>query len=166
VTGVAGLRRWTPEGACGVAGVIPTAGYRDVAFSPDGRTLWASPSSCVDEDEAWQRSDAVDLVTGAVRVGPRWDTAVVEHPGGGLVVMLCSDQGATEVLFARPHEGVPARLRVLRHGIILDVDGYEAPVLSSDGRYIAVRGNAYVQSLDVFEFPTMRKVLHTTLGQP
>ena len=79
---------------------------------------------------------------------------------------LSSDQGATDVLFARPDEGVPASMRVLRHAIILDVDGYEAPVFSGDGRYLAIRGNAYVQSLDVFEFPTMRKVLHTTLGEP
>lgn len=101
-----------------------------------------------------------------MRVGPRWDTGVVEYPGGGLVVTLSSDQGATDVLFARPDEGVPANMRVLRHAIILDVDGYEAPVFSDDGRYLAIRGNAYVQSLDVFEFPTMRKVLHTTLGEP
>jgi hypothetical protein len=90
----------------------------------------------------------------------RWDTAVVEHPGGGLVVTLSSNQGATDMLFARPEDGVPATMRLLRHAIILDVDGSEAPTVSGDGRYIAVRGNAYVQSLDVFEFPTLRKVLH------
>jgi hypothetical protein len=166
VTGTVGLQGWTPDGAFAVAGTAPNTAYRAVAFSPDGRTLWASPSSILDEDEAWQRSDALDLVTGAVRVGPRWDTGVVEHPGGGLVVTLSSDQGATDVLFARPGVAVPATMRVLQHAIILDVDGYKVPVFSDDGRYLAIRGNAYVQSLDVFEFPTMRKVLHTTLGQP
>lgn len=166
VTGAAGLQGWTPDGSFVVAGAAPSAAYRDVAFSPDGRTLWASPTSTLDEDEAWQQSDALDLVTGALRVGPRWDSGVVEHPGGGLVVTLSSDQGATDVLFARPDDAVPASMRILRHAIILDADGYEAPVFSDDGRYLAVRGNAYVQSLDVFEFPTMRKVLHTTLGEP
>jgi hypothetical protein len=166
VTGMPGLQGWTPDDTFVVPGAPPNAPYRDVAFSPDGRTLWASPSSTLDEDEAWQRSDALDLVTGALRIGPRWDTGVVEHPGGGLVVTLSSDQGATDVLFARPDDAAPASMRVLRHAIILDADGYEAPVFSDDGRYLAVRGNAYVQSLDVFEFPTMRKVLHTTLGEP
>jgi hypothetical protein len=166
LTGEAGLRRWTLDGVSAVVGSPSSAGYRDVAFSPDGRTLWASPSSSLDEDAAWQSSDALDLATGALRAGPRWDTGVVEHPGGGLVVTLSSDQGATDVLFARPDDGAPASLRVFGHAIILDVDGYEVPVFSADGRYLAIRGNAYVQSLDVFEFPTMRKVLHTTLGEP
>lgn len=166
VTGPAGLLRWTPDGASVVAGAPPNVGYRAVAFSPDGRTLWASPTSQLNERQAWQRSDALDLVTGVLRFGPPWDTGIVEHPGGGLVVTLSSDQGATDVLFTRPDEGVPARMRMLRHAIMLDADGYEAPVFSDDGRYLAIRGNAYVQSLDVFEFPTMRKVLHTTLGEP
>jgi hypothetical protein len=165
VTGMAGLQGWAPDCAFVVAGAPSNAVYRDVAFSPDGRTLWASPSSSLDKDQAWQRSDALDLVTGALCAGPRWDTGVVEHPGGDLVVTLASDQGATDVLFARPDDAIPASMRVLRHAIILDVDGYEAPVFSDDGRYLAVRGNAYVQSLDVFEFPTMRKVLHTALGE-
>jgi hypothetical protein len=81
-------------------------------------------------------------------------------------VTLSSDQAATDVLFARPDDGVPAVMRVLRHAIVLDADDYEVPVFSGDGRYLAVRGNAYVQSLDVFEFPTMRQVLHTSLGEP
>jgi hypothetical protein len=81
-------------------------------------------------------------------------------------VALSSDQGATDVLFARPDTGIPASMRVFRDAIVLDVDGHETPVISEDGRYLAIRGNAYVQSLDVFEFPTMRKVLHTTFGEP
>jgi hypothetical protein len=166
VTGEAGLRRWTPDGVSAVAEAPGSAGYRYTAFSPDGRILWASPSSSPDRDAAWQSSDAVDLATGALRAGPRWDTGVVVHPGGGLVVTLSSDQGATDVLFARPDDGVAACMRVFRHALILDVDGYQTPVFSADGRHLAIRGNAYVQSLDVFEFPTMRKVLHTTLGEP
>ncbi|GAA2376699.1 hypothetical protein [Dactylosporangium salmoneum] len=161
----AGLRRWTPDGVSAVTGAPAEAGYRAVAYSPDGRTLWAWPASLPDEDEAWQRSDALDLATGTVRCGPAWDTGVVEHPGGGLVATLSSDQGATDVLFARPDGDVPASLRLLRDAIILDVDCYEAPVFSRDGRYLALRGNAYVHSLDVFEFPSMRRVLHTTLGE-
>jgi hypothetical protein len=48
---------------------------------------------------------------------------VVEHPGGGLVVMLSSDQGATDMLFARPDDDVPVGMRIMRQSIILDVDG-------------------------------------------
>lgn len=166
VTGSAGLLRWTPDVAAIPGWASAGAGYRYVAFSPDGRTLLASPTSSRDRGEAWRWSDALDLDTGAVQFGPGWDTAVVQHPGGGLLVALSSDQGATDVLFARPGEGVAASFRVLRDVIVLDVDGYAAPVFSDDGRYLAVRGNAYVQSLDVFAFPSMRKVLHTTLGAP
>ncbi|GIE85910.1 hypothetical protein [Actinoplanes regularis] len=166
LTGVAGLRVWTPDGAGAVPQSPADHSYHSVAFSPDGRTLWASPSSLLDEEEAWQRSDTLDLATGALRLGPRWDTDVVEHPGGGLVVTLASDQGATYVLFARPDGDAPARMRIVRHAIILDVDGYEAPTFSDDGRYLALRGNSYVHSLDVFELPAMRKVLGTTLGDP
>jgi len=57
-------------------------------------------------------------------------------------------------------------MRIFRHALILDVDGYEAPVFSADGRFLAIRDNAYVHSLDVFEFPALRRVLHTALGDP
>ncbi len=57
-------------------------------------------------------------------------------------------------------------MRVLRRALILDADGYTAPVFSADGRHVAIRGNAYEHSLDVFEFPTLRRVLATTLGGP
>ena len=53
---------------------------------------------------------------------------------------------------------------MFRNAIVLDADGYVAPVFSADGRFLAVRGNAYVQSVDVFEFPTLRRVLHSALG--
>lgn len=80
---------------------------------------------------------------------------------------LCSDQGATFVLFARAdHESVPMTMRVLRRALVLDADGYETPIFSPDGRHIAIRGNAYDNSLEVFEFPSLRRVLATTLGEP
>jgi hypothetical protein len=165
VTGTTGLRQWGPGGTSLVPGAPAGAAYHYVAFSPDGRTLWAWPSSSGDEDPAWETSDAVDLATGALRRCVRWDKGIVEHPGGGLIVTLSSDQGATHGLFARPDDGVPGRMRVLRHALLLDVDGYEAPVFSPDGRFLAIRGDAYVQSLHVFEFPTLRLALHTTLGR-
>ncbi|MFE1795620.1 hypothetical protein ACFW9L_05580 [Streptomyces sp. NPDC059517] len=157
---------WTPAGLSAPEGLPPTAAYGRLAFSPDGQTLWATPSSGGGED-AWERSDALDLASGAVRTGPRWDTGVAEHPGGGLVMTLSSDQGATHGLFARvDQETTPAAMRVLRRALILDADGYETPVFSADGRHVAVRGNAYDNSLAVFEFPSLRRVLATTLGEP
>nr|WP_260859538.1 WD40 repeat domain-containing protein [Streptomyces cupreus] len=158
--------RWTPEGCAVLEGLPSAAGYRGLAFSPDGRTLWASPSSGEDDD-AWERSDVIDLASGAVRTGPPWDTGVAEHPGGGLVVTLHSNQGATLGLFARVDGGTaPAAMRVLRRALILDVDGYETPVFSADGRHLAIRGNAYDNTLYVFEFPSLHRVLATTFGEP
>ena len=57
-------------------------------------------------------------------------------------------------------------MRVLRRALILDADGYQTPVFSADGRYLAIRGNAYENSLDVFEFPSLHRVLATILGDP
>ncbi|MFE7034960.1 hypothetical protein ACFU9Y_32110 [Streptomyces sp. NPDC057621] len=173
-----GTVRWTPTGVAGLTGVSgvagiadpggvpPTASYDRLAFSPDGRTLWATPSSD-GGDDAWERSDVLDLASGTVSTGPRWDTGIAEHPGGGLVMTLSSDQGATHGLFARvDQETTPAAMRVLRRALILDADGYETPVFSSDGRHFAVRGNAYGNSLAVFAFPSLRRVLATALGEP
>ncbi|MER7376603.1 hypothetical protein [Streptomyces lanatus] len=166
VSGEGGVVRWTPRGVSGVEGLPPGAGYRALAFGPGGGTLWASPSSGA-EDGAWDSSDVLDLDTRTIGTGPRWDTGVAEHPAGGLVATLASDQGATLVLFARVDQGtVPATMRVLRRALILDADGYETPVFSPDGRHLAVRGNAYDNSLEVFEFPSLRRVLATTLGEP
>ncbi|NUR01019.1 MAG: hypothetical protein HOY79_32165 [Streptomyces sp.] len=161
-----GAVQWTPAGLRAVDGVPPTAGYRSLAFSPDGRTLWASPSSS-GEGDAWASSDVVDLASGTVSSGPRWDTGVAPHPGGGLVVTLASDQGATHGLFARVGPGATTgAMRVLRRALILDVDGYETPLFSADGRHFAIRGNAYGNTLEVFAFPSLRRVLATTLGEP
>ncbi|WP_432187218.1 hypothetical protein [Streptomyces sp. Tue6028] len=161
-----GVLQWTPDGARELNGVPPTASYRSLAFGPDGRTLWASPASG-DEDNAWESSDVIDLTSGTVGSGPRWDTGVAEHPAGALVVTLASDQGATYGLFARvDHDITPAVMRVLRRALILDADGYETPLFSADGRHLAIRGNAYDNSLEVFEFPSLHRVLATTLGEP
>jgi hypothetical protein len=157
---------WAPAGPAELEGLPVTAAYRSLAFSPDGRTLWASPSSS-GEEAAGESSDALDLASGAIGTGPRWDTGIAEHPAGGLVTMLCSDQGATLALFARvDQESRPAAMRVLRKSLILDADGYQVPVFSADGRYLAIRGNAYDNSLEVFEFPSLDRVLATKLGEP
>ncbi|WP_235032588.1 hypothetical protein [Actinacidiphila yanglinensis] len=161
--GESGVVQWTPSGRSAVDGVPPTTEYRRLAFSPDGGTLWASPSS----SDAWDSSDVVDLTSGTVGSGPAWDTGVAHHPGGGLVVTLSSDQGATHGLFARVDPGAASgAMRLLRRALILDVDGYETPLFSADGRHFAIRGNAYGNTLDVFAFPSLQRVLSTTLGEP
>lgn len=137
-----------------------------LAFSPDGQTLWASPS-WADGHASWERSDVIDLASGTVRIGPAWDTGVTMHPAGGLVATLSSEQGATHGLFARiDAQADPGEMRILRRALILDADGYETPIFSSDGRHLAIRGNAYEQTLHVFEFPSLHLVLATTLGEP
>ncbi|MFF2748382.1 hypothetical protein ACFVVA_22940 [Kitasatospora sp. NPDC058048] len=166
VTGEDGLRQWTPAGVSEPEGAPATASYRSLAFSPDGQALWASPSFR-DEGGGWESSDVLDLASGAIGAGPPWDTGVAEHPGGGLVATLTSDQGATHCLFARVDRGTaPAAMRPLRRALILDCDGYETPLFSADGRHMAVRGNAYDNSVEVFEFPSLHRVLATTLGDP
>ncbi|MEU4093218.1 hypothetical protein [Streptomyces sp. NPDC026673] len=161
--GECGVVQWTPAGLCAVDGVPPTADYRSVAFSPDGRTLWASPSS----DEGWDSSDVIDLTSGTIGSGRPWDTGVAHHPGGGLLVTLTSDQGATHALFARVDTGAATgAMRLLRRALILDVDGYETPLFSADGRHVAIRGNAYENTLEVFEFPSLQRAFATTLGDP
>jgi hypothetical protein len=162
IRGAAGsVARWTPAGVRGLDGLPPTAGYDDMAFSPDGLALWASPSR---DDTNWAWSDIVDLASGTIWAGQRWDTGVVAHPAGGLVATLASEAGATHVVFARVGQGrAPSAMRLLRRALILDNDGYAAPVFSPDGRYLAVRGNSYGHSLAVFEFPSLRRVLATDL---
>jgi hypothetical protein len=157
-----GVVQWTPAGLSAVDGVPAAAEYHSVAFGPDGRTLWASPSS-----EREDSSDVVDLASGTVISGPPWDTGVAHHPGGGLVVTLSSEQGATHGRFIRVDPGgASGAMRLLRRALILDVDGYETPVFSADGRHFAIRGNAYGNTLEVFAFPSLQRVLATTLGEP
>ncbi|WP_238011893.1 hypothetical protein KZZ52_13725 [Dactylosporangium sp. AC04546] len=151
---------WTPANTSRIDGVPPTGYHRNVAFSPDGRTLWLSPAG---GEEGWESSITLDLASGATAIGPRWDTGVVAYPGGGLLATLQSDQGATLVLFSRDTGPV---LRPMRRALVLDCDGYEIPTFSPDGRHFAVRGNAYDNSLEVFEFPGLRRVLGLTLGEP
>ncbi|WP_412542988.1 hypothetical protein R8Z50_11040 [Longispora sp. K20-0274] len=155
------VSRWTPEGVSELAGLPAGAAYRTVAFSPDGHTLWATPAA-----DGREASDAVDLETGEARAGRWWDTGVTIHPAGGLVATLCSNQGMTLGMFARVEAGRPASMRMLRQALVLDADAYAAPVFSPDGRFVAVRGNAYVQSLDVFTFPELETVLKAELDDP
>jgi hypothetical protein len=164
IRGAAGtVARWTPAGVAGLDGLPPTDRYWDLAFSPDGRALWASPSR---DDPDWAPSDVVDLASGTVWAGQRWDTGVAEHPAGGLVATLVSEQGGTLVVFARVDHGrAPAAMRLLGRALILDADGYAAPVFSPDGRHLAIRGNSYGHFLAVFEFPSLRRVLATTPGE-
>ena len=150
-----------------MSGLPSGAAYRHLAFSPDGLSLWAAPSAVPKEDRWQYYSDAIDPSSGAIRTGRGWDTGIVAHPGGGLVATLQSDQGATHVLFARLDSGsAPSQMRVQRKALILDVDGYETPVFSADGRHFAIRGNAYGQTLAVFEFPSLNRVLATLLCDP
>ncbi|MFI6937866.1 hypothetical protein ACIBI4_01225 [Streptomyces sp. NPDC050418] len=140
---------------------VPLADYQHVAFSPDGHALWGWPSPN-GTPGLWDRSDTIDLRSGEVHTGRGWDTGIVEHPAGGLVATYNSDQGATLMLFGRT-DSEPGPLRFLRTALIIDVDGYEAPVFSADGRHFAIRGNAYAETLEVYEFPTLRLILSTNL---
>ena len=161
------VARWTPDGVSEMDGIATGAAYREIAFSPDGQALWASPSPEAKETPWEPCSDAIDLASGAVTSGRGWDTGIAAHPGGGLVATLRSDQGATLVIFARAGQaGAPPTMRVLRRAIILDADGYKTPVFSADGRRFAIRGNAYENSLEVFEFPSLDRAFALTLGEP
>ena len=155
--------RWTPDGGFRAAERIqPVPPWQAMAFSPDGRALWVGPSPVGDR----YGSEVIDLASGAVTDGAGWDTGIALHPGGGLAATMYRGQAATHVLFARldQHEGAAVTLRVQRRALILDADGYETPVFSTDGRYLAVRGNSYGNSLDVFAFPSLTRVLGLTLG--
>jgi hypothetical protein len=164
VAGTDILLSWTPAGTAAVATEQPTIGFRQVAFSPDGRTLWLSPAPHWEHD--WQRSIALDPATGATVVAPGWDTGVAVHPAGGLVVTMTSDQAETEVHFATVTDGTPARMRPLRRALSLACDGYETPVFSADGRYFAIRGGAYEHFVEVFAFPSLHRVAGFGLGEP
>ncbi|MBB1152557.1 hypothetical protein [Amycolatopsis dendrobii] len=91
-----------------------------------------------------------------------WVTGVAAHPAGGLVATLQSDQGATFVLFSRPGE----KLRFLDWALILESNCWGLPVFSSDGRYLAIRGNTYEHQVLVFEFPSLRRTRKISLGDP
>jgi WD40-like Beta Propeller Repeat len=158
MTGAAELRQWTADGLSLVDAPPNGPPYCYVAFSPDGRTVWAVATTPFDA------SHALDIAAGTRRTTLAWDTGIAEHPGGGLVVTYNSSQGATQGLFARPSD--EHGLRVYRRALILDADGYETPVFSPDGRFLAIRGNAYGQSLSVFEFASLRRALTTWLVEP
>ncbi|MFE3173702.1 hypothetical protein ACFXPA_09525 [Amycolatopsis sp. NPDC059090] len=69
-----------------------------MAFSPDGQSLWTSPTP----PDLYDRSDVIDLSTGAISPAQTWDCGIVAHPAGGLIATKQSDQGASFVLFSRP----------------------------------------------------------------
>jgi hypothetical protein len=155
--------RWTPDGGFRAAERIqPVPPWQAIAFSPDGRALWVGPSPVGGR----YGSEVIDLASGAVTDGAGWDTGIALHPGGGLAATMYRDQAATHVLFARldRQEGATVALRIQRRALILDADGYQTPVFSTDGRYLAIRGNSYENSLEVFAFPSLTRVLGLTLG--
>lgn len=164
VAGRVGLRTWTPaDGVARLHGVGTTCSC--VAFSPDGRTLWASPAVEGNEDGE-PGSIAVDLESGSVRPGPWWDTGISPHPGGRMALTFSSDQAETMGLFVRvDDDGRPGVPRVLSRALFLDVDCYELPVFSPDGGYVAIRGDAYLNVVHVFEFPSLHLVLSAGLGE-
>ncbi|MET9262985.1 hypothetical protein [Amycolatopsis sp. NPDC004079] len=86
-----------------------------MVFSPDGQSLWTSPTP----PDLYDRSDAIDLDIGAVTPAPMWDGGIVAHPAGGLVATMQSDQGASFVLFSRPGD----RLQFLDRALIVDSNG-------------------------------------------
>ncbi|MFD8482883.1 hypothetical protein [Kitasatospora sp. NPDC059673] len=149
------LTRWTPDGPAAAAQA--PAVYHHLAFSPDGRALWAKPSG--------DSSHVLDLATGAATPGPYWDTGVGVHPSGELVATLVSDQAATFCLFARPGDGDAQAMRQLRHALVFTADGYGTPLFSANGRHLAIRGNSYFESVDVFAFPSLRRVLTRTFSE-
>ena len=157
------MYRWTPDGFESADGLPPVPTYRELAFSPDGRALWASPSRTM-EDRWRPCSDVIDLGTGAITTSRGWDTGVAFHPGGALAITQRSDQAATQMIFV--WAGPTGEPRVLRQALILDADGYQTPVFSADGRHFAIRGNAYDHSLQVFAFPSLVPLLAVTLDGP
>jgi hypothetical protein len=144
---------WAPPGVAEVTGLPPDAAYEELMFSPDGRTLWATPSTA----DRW-KADAIDLATGTHTVID-WYPWCTAHPAGGVVSTLMLNQGASHALFARVDDATPADLHLQREAVILDCDGYLPAVFSPDGRYFAIRGNAYADTLSVYAFPSLEQVL-------
>ncbi|GAA3298853.1 hypothetical protein GCM10020218_087350 [Dactylosporangium vinaceum] len=145
------LVQWTPETVAPLP--VPTgARLPAIAFAPGGRALWTP-------------AGRLDLDTGDLREGPEWDTGLAVHPAGRVAAALRSDQGATLVLFT-PFDAGQLHMRILNQALILAADGYQTPVFNADGRLLAVRGNNYEHSVDVFAFPSLRKVLATRLDGP
>lgn len=128
------VTRWTPEGISAMDGLPTGSAYSDLAFSPDGQSLWASPSPAAKESPYQHCSDAIHLTSGAIRTGRGWDTGVAIHPGGGLIATLRNDQGETHVIFARVDpKDAPAAMRVLMPGRATDLPSWWAPLTSQQG---------------------------------
>jgi hypothetical protein len=145
---------WSSAGVGELTGLPPDAAYSELMFSPDGRTLWASPSST---DPG--RTDAIDRTTGRVAIVD-WYPWGAAHPAGVVVSTLMQNQGASHALFVRVDRARPADRHLQRESIILDADGYLPAVFSPDGRYFAIRGNAYRETLHVHAFPSLQQVLY------
>ncbi|GAA4010094.1 hypothetical protein GCM10022247_35310 [Allokutzneria multivorans] len=145
---------WTPTELRELTALPAGAAYEELLFSPDGSTLWASPSSTSSRD-----MDAIDLATGeVVAVGAYpWGGA---HPSGAVMLTTSQDQGSSRIDFLRVEQGAPADRRLQRLMVVLGNDAYQPPIFSSDGRFFAIRGNAYGETLTAFEFPSLEKVLH------
>ncbi|MDP9829867.1 SMP-30/gluconolactonase/LRE family protein [Kineosporia succinea] len=149
------LTTWTP-GRATVSERLPSQiYYQALGFSADRRRVWASPPA-----PGRQGSDVIDLSRGIVGTGPDFDTGITEHPAGGLVAMLASDQGGTDVLFARTAGDAP---EITGRTLTLDADGYEPVLFSPDGRLLVVKGDSYANELNVFEFPSLRRIHHLGL---
>jgi hypothetical protein len=157
VNGLGGLVLWEPDGVTTPGWAMPLADADaaggDVAFTPDGATLLVS---------GYDTATTVCLATGAIGSTLGWDTGFAVWPGGRLALSYISDQGATHGLFTRIEPATGQR-SIVDRALLLDVDGYETPVVSPDGRYFAIRGNAYAQTLQVFEMPGLQLVLSSTL---
>ena len=157
---------WTPDGVVEMDDLPPTAAYRVVAFSPDGEGLWATPSS-ERKHEAWSEvyySDVLDPYSGTVHIGPGWHTGIAVHPSGELVATPQGDDiEGTIVVFARvDDETAPTTMRRLDRVLNLNIDNYETPIFSVDGRHLAIRGYNN-NSLDVFGFPSLQHELTATI---
>ncbi|OLF08884.1 hypothetical protein BLA60_22860 [Actinophytocola xinjiangensis] len=157
---------WTPDGVDELDDLPATAAYRWLGFSPDGEGLWAAPSSG-DEHKPWElSSDVLDPYSGTVHPGPGWHTGIAAHPSGEVVATLHGDDiDGTSVVFARVDDGTaPTTMRLLERTLDLEVDNYETPIFSADGRHLAIRGHND-NSLDVVGFPSLQHVLRTILDQ-
>jgi WD40 repeat protein len=127
--------------------------YFYAAFSPLGRSLWASPSS----DGVEFRSDWFTPEETAGEHFSYWDTEMVAHPEGVLVATFESEQMGTLLRFASVQPGLFGDvLQPLRRALMMDVDGYEGLSFSPRGERFLFRGNAYDNACYLYDFPSLR----------
>ncbi|WP_086821707.1 hypothetical protein [Allokutzneria sp. NRRL B-24872] len=145
---------WTPTELRELTGLPAGAVYEELLFSPDGDTLWASPSATSSRDV-----DAIGLVTGEVVVVGVYPQGGA-HPSGAVMLTTSQDQGGSRIDFLRVEQGAPADRQLQRLMVLLGNDGYQPPIFSPDGHFFAIRGCAYGETLTAFAFPTLEEVLH------